>query len=128
MKSRTKTTHMMHQVRKVMFVLLSFFSMAGVAHADGKIVQIALKGDYTHVVNAVSIDVSDDGATATVEIRDPDSNPDTTSTIIIDVETGTVTAHTGSEKDYTGWEVISVWQIEEGQERQDTSGQTIADN
>ena len=118
MNSIKKAIEMLPMIRTLMLVVAVFLGASGTAYADGKIVQVALEGpDYTHVVNAVSIDLSEDETTVTIEIRDPNADPDTTSTLIIEVATGTVTSHTGSEEDYTDWTVLSVWEISEGGEK-----------
>lgn len=91
---------------------------AGVAFG-GKIVQMAISngGALDHIVSVVDIDVSADGSTATVEIRDTDANPAGTSTVTVDIASRCITSHTGTTtQDYTGWKVKSIWEYGSAQE------------
>jgi len=127
MKSQNYIQVMKQATARVIFTALMLIALTGTAFAGGKIVQMAMSppgGGLNHIVNVVNIEVSEDDTTSTVEIRDTDGDPTKTSTLTIDIASGEITNHAGGQKDYSGWTVISIWEINESNVQSTASDQS----
>ncbi len=127
MKTKHYKKIMKETATRVTLTVLMLLTLTGSAFAGGKIVQMAMRppgGGLNHIVNVVNIEVSEDDKNSTVEIRDTDGNTTKTSTLTVDIASGEITGHTGGQPDYTGWTVVSIWEINESGARSVTADQT----